>query len=80
MTMTNEQLTQNLSNLADRVQGQADRLEEFMPEIRDKILQGEARYTVQADQLKDLVNPILQADLINKTKILEDKQTYWMVW
>ena len=43
MTMTNEQLTANLSDLANRVQGQANRLEAFMPEIRDKVLQGEAQ-------------------------------------
>ena len=58
MTMTNEQLTGNLAELANRVQGQADRLEAFMPEIRDKVLQGEATSSGMADQLKELINPM----------------------
>ena len=44
-----------------------------MPEIRDKVLQGEATSTGIADQLKELINPMLQADLINRSKTLEDK-------
>ena len=73
MTMTNEHLKQNLADLAQRVQGQADRLEEYMPEIRDKVQQGEARYNVTADQLRDLVNPMLQTDLISRIKALNGK-------
>ena len=73
MTMTNEQLTANLAGLAKRAQGQADRLEEFLPEIRDKVLQGEATSSGIADQLRDLINPMLQADLMNRSKILDDK-------
>ena len=71
--LTNEQLTGHLTELSNRVQGQADRLEAFMPEIRDKVLQGEATSSGMADQLKELINPMLQADLINRSKTLEDK-------
>ena len=44
-----------------------------MPEIRDKVLQGEVTSNGIADQLRDLINPLLQPDLINKNKAWDDK-------
>ena len=48
-----------------------------MPEIRDKVLQGEATSNGISDQLRDLINPMLQADFINQMKVLDNK-TEWM--
>ena len=71
--MANDQFTRELSLLANRVQGLANKFEEFMPEIRDKVLEGERTTNGIAEQLREFMNPLLQADLINRSKTLDDK-------
>ena len=73
MTKTNEQLTMELNALSNRVQGLADSLENMMPEVKNKILASEAATTEISNNLQALVNPLLSADLINRTQIINDK-------
>ena len=69
----NDQLTIELNQLTNRVQGLADKLESMMPEVRDKIVACETTTSEMSSRLQELVNPILQADLINKNKIISDQ-------
>ena len=72
-TMANDQLTRELSLLANRAQGLADKLEDLMPEIRDKVIEGGRTANGIAEQLRELMNPLLQAHLINRSKTLDDE-------
>ena len=73
MVKNNEQLTVELNLLANRVQGLADSLESMMPEVKNKILASEAVTEQISNNLKNLVNPLLSADLISRTQIMHDR-------
>ena len=55
--MQTDQLTRELSRLANRVQGWADKFEDVMPEIRDKVLEGERTTNGIAEQLRESIDP-----------------------
>ena len=69
MAKNNEQLTVELNQLSNRVQGLADSLETMMPEVRNKILASETATQENSNNLQSLVNPLLQADLIKIPKL-----------
>ena len=73
MAKNNGQLAMELNALSNRVQGLADRLENMMPEVKNKILDSEAATQEISKNLQSLVNPLLQADLVSRTQIINDK-------
>ena len=73
MVKNNEQLTVELNLLANRVQGLADSLESMMPEVKNKILASEAVTEQISNNLKNLVNPLLSADLVSRTQVMHDR-------
>ena len=54
----NDQLTIELNQLTNRVQGLADKLESMMPEVRDKIVACETTTSEMSSRLQELVNQI----------------------
>ena len=70
-TMANDQLTRELSLLANRVQGLVDKLEEFMQEILDKVLEGKKTNGI-ASKMRECMSPLSQAYSISRSKTLDD--------
>ena len=69
----NEQLTVEVNLMATRMQELANQLDTVMGEVGDKITKNEETTKHIQKQLEDLVNPLLQADLINHHKTVSDK-------
>ena len=59
--------------MVNRVQELASSMEGIMPEVRDQILENSNLTNWIGEELRTLVNPIIQADLIKKTDVLNDK-------